>query len=369
MASFDKRFGGVIDLNEKARWFESAAQQSTNSSAKEFFAKTAKETRDAEAEAAIQRAGGSEAQALMEQRLFEALRAFRGSSLFSMDQIKDLPKFVNKLKSQSDRVSAFLWQKLARPEQAALTNDQPSASSSNQVKDVVVQFLNRIIQGPSIYEQKRFKGVRFYESSRLLKQPSPTGLNLAHFNRYLLEDAYQQELLGIPYSDDIAIHGSAAVSDTLDSIVQSFGQDHAAAARRLVELVPKVRSQLPELDPYFLSAVVTFQLDTNAPVVAELEQKLVQLNERPDQVLAPEQFWNHLRAVCGWSFEHRLYGLAAQVMEGEVRAAAEGYSFLVDYPQQDSEDKIVLAFAYKGMERWQQAPGTFLFPFPTSPFT
>jgi hypothetical protein len=51
-----------------------------------------------------------------------------------------------------------------------------------------------VLSGPSIYEKTRFRGVTLRpETERLLKK-DPTGAQLAHLNKLLLEDAYPAEL-------------------------------------------------------------------------------------------------------------------------------------------------------------------------------
>jgi peroxiredoxin len=117
-----------------------------------------------------------------------------GSSTFSANEIKDLSGFINHLKGQADPTSAFLWKGLSKSEQLLLRSYQPSAPGSSQAQEVVVQALQKIIGGPCIYKVKRFKGVSLRpETAELLKQ-SPTGSELAHLNRLLLEDAYPVEL-------------------------------------------------------------------------------------------------------------------------------------------------------------------------------
>lgn len=122
---------------------------------------------------------------------------------FSDEEIKDLPMFVNKLRQQSDPVSGFLWRESLKQGQEMPTNYQPSALSSGPVKDFIIQHLNRIILGPSIYETIRFQGISLRPETQnllkltqhLLKQdPDAKGAEFVRLNRMLLEDAYSREL-------------------------------------------------------------------------------------------------------------------------------------------------------------------------------
>lgn len=117
-----------------------------------------------------------------------------GHSVFSTDEIKDWPKFVERLTQRADPVSAFLWQSLSNEEQKALTDLDPSGPTSTKAKIIVVQCLNKTIGKSSIHEIERFKDVDLRPETTDLIRKIPTCSNLAHLNRLLLEDAYPLEL-------------------------------------------------------------------------------------------------------------------------------------------------------------------------------
>ena len=143
----------------------------------------------------------------------------------------------------------------------------------------------------------------------------------------------------------------------MDAFVATFGQDRAAAARRLSELYPKMQAQTPNSAPYLLAAIVTLQVDTNAPVIAEFERALDGWAEHPEKVPRKiASFWNHIDEVYRWSQEHRLYGLGAKVAEAKQRAQGPDPAAPMDY--QDFE-KMELAFGYKAAHRWQDALRVF----------
>jgi tetratricopeptide (TPR) repeat protein len=133
-----------------------------------------------------------------------------------------------------------------------------------------------------------------------------------------------------------------------------FGSDSATAGQKLAQLLPKMKSLAPELEPYLLAEVVLKQEDGNAPVVAEFQRSLTNYIEHPDRVLDITNFWQEVRlTVYPWCFEKTNYPLAVNIMEGERQAAAEGY---VDF---DDQEKIKLAYAYLAVERWQDALDIF----------
>jgi peroxiredoxin len=117
-----------------------------------------------------------------------------GSATFSVVEIKDVSALINRWRGRSDPVSTFLWKSLSKPEQLLLMSYQPSTPSTEQAQEIIVQALNKIIEGPGIYKDKRFKGISLRpETTDLIKQ-SPKGPALALLNRLLLEDAYPAAL-------------------------------------------------------------------------------------------------------------------------------------------------------------------------------
>ena len=133
-----------------------------------------------------------------------------------------------------------------------------------------------------------------------------------------------------------------------------YGSNKGTAAQKLVELLPKMKERMPDLEPYLLAAVVTFQGNTNAPIITEFQRTLNDCIEHPEQVLNIVQFWNAIRwTVYDWCFEKTNYPLAVNLMEGERRVAAGGK---VDF---NNQEKIKLGYAYVVTERWQDALNLF----------
>ena len=118
------------------------------------------------------------------------------SAIFSGggDDITRLPLFVEKLQKQSDPVSAFLVTRLPRPTVASVTKFTAATGDGKALAEVLVEDLNAIILGPSIYEQNRFKGVTLCQEASALLHKNPAGIGLAWLNRLLLEDAFPLEL-------------------------------------------------------------------------------------------------------------------------------------------------------------------------------
>jgi hypothetical protein len=227
MRTFERSWWGGPTPEEEVRWYESAALQTTNVAARDFYQQRAKA---AEEEAIIRRGDSPEAEELAEKKLFEGIRQFR-------DEI-----------------------------------------SKNNVGDL-----------------------------------------------FCIKD-----------------------------YARTMHSDPAVTAQKLTELLPKMESAAPEMKPYLLSAVLRFQVETSAPVVAEFQRTLNACIENPDQLFHPNQFWHLVGwSVYEWCFEITNYPLAVNLMEGKRRAAAQGHA------EFNEQEKVRLAYAYVAEERWKDALDVF----------
>jgi hypothetical protein len=150
------------------------------------------------AAAALGMAGDKAALPLLRAVLTEQGVSKDGAPTFSADDLKDLPGLIKRLSEHSDPTSVFLWDSLSESDQSLLRSYQPSPPSSKQAQEVIVQALQKLVGGPSIYKVGRFKGVSLRPETAGLTYERPTGFKLAHFNRLLLEDAYPLELWRTP---------------------------------------------------------------------------------------------------------------------------------------------------------------------------
>jgi peroxiredoxin Q/BCP len=117
-----------------------------------------------------------------------------GSLTFSVEEIQDLPGIVKRWTEQSDPLSVFLWNSLSKSDQALLRAFAPSSPSVASCREVVVEALRKIVGGPSLYKERRFKGVALRPETAALLKKKLKGASLAYLNRLLLEDAFPAEL-------------------------------------------------------------------------------------------------------------------------------------------------------------------------------
>ena len=137
--------------------------------------------------------------------------------------------------------------------------------------------------------------------------------------------------------------------------VESFGTNQAAAASRLVELYPRLATNTPQLAPHILAGVVSYQVDTNAAVIAEFERSFTQIREHAGQVSRPDYYAKLLsQPLYYWCSDHKLYRLGAKLIEYRMKLAQQGKA-----ERLDDERKMSLAFSYLGDEHWQEALDVF----------
>ncbi|MGK0456252.1 MAG: hypothetical protein ACJAUA_000546 [Zhongshania aliphaticivorans] len=116
-------------------------------------------------------------------------------SLFSVADFIDLSSFVHKLKNETDTVSIFLKNQLEQSTKDLLSAYDSSTAPSKDLQGALVQELNRVSQGgSSIYDETRFEEVVLCKEATSLTRIKQQGESLIRLNRYLLEDAYPQEI-------------------------------------------------------------------------------------------------------------------------------------------------------------------------------
>lgn len=108
-------------------------------------------------------------------------------SVVSANDIK-LQPLADKLKSATDPVSAYVKTRLSSPTLSAL--DSFSDANSINLQTNLLNDLNGLITGSSIYDSQRFAGIALRPETQRLLAVIPTENTGAHLNRLLLDDAY-----------------------------------------------------------------------------------------------------------------------------------------------------------------------------------
>ena len=112
----------------------------------------------------------------------------------AITEIQDIPAFAVRLQRPSDDLSTFLASQLP-PELSGQLAKLPASGPTPDFSASLITNLNSIIHGPSIYDQHRFAAVTLSPATKALLDSSPKGDALAWLNRFLLRDAYPQNVI------------------------------------------------------------------------------------------------------------------------------------------------------------------------------
>jgi hypothetical protein len=134
-----------------------------------------------------------------------------------------------------------------------------------------------------------------------------------------------------------------------------FGSEKLEAGRSLARLLPRMTSEFPALTPHLTATALSYQIETNNPVLPEFRTQLEWCRAHPKKVFALRLFWQQARySPYHWCMKHGEQALAVEIMEGVQRAAQ--YTNSITF---NDGDKIALAYAYKGAKQWREALAIF----------
>ena len=108
--------------------------------------------------------------------------------------IKDPEKLAGKLKLGADPLSRYVMEQLRPDERELLMAYQGGRPVPYDIEALLAAVLNRVIEGPFIYDRERFSAVKLSGELRKMMEESRKTANAMLFNRLLLEEAYGDEL-------------------------------------------------------------------------------------------------------------------------------------------------------------------------------
>ncbi len=114
--------------------------------------------------------------------------------LLTASDIKDLESLIVKLYEPEDPVSLYLRGQLSPSTRQMLHEYAESKVSQDKIKPVLVDELNTVMQGISIFDEKRFAHIALTEETKNLIKQNPGGLERMRLNRLLMEEAYPDEI-------------------------------------------------------------------------------------------------------------------------------------------------------------------------------
>jgi hypothetical protein len=157
----------------------------------------------------------------------------RGTSRFTVEDLKDLAQFAYKLMQPSDSVSAYVKGMLSNTTLQALSNYRESRLNPGKVEAALVEDLNRIIAVHTIYEAQRFASVKLRPKTSKLLARDLQCEDREGLNRLLLEDAYPLEIARRDSSiDETAITRNANFARSFGKVLIPVATNHFAFGYR-----------------------------------------------------------------------------------------------------------------------------------------
>jgi len=122
------------------------------------------------------------------------LEIYYHNELFGAGDFKDPTSLAVKLRNAADLVSKFLQDQFSNTTQQLLREYIDATPPSESLQAALIQELNQILKGVSLYDKDRFTQVTLRKETQPLIEQNPKEGDLIRLNRFLLEDAYPQEI-------------------------------------------------------------------------------------------------------------------------------------------------------------------------------
>ncbi len=114
--------------------------------------------------------------------------------LLDQNDLKDPAGLMRRLQDSRDPLSRHLRARLSGEMQQMIEEQHGSGSPLEEHLGALVDELNRLLEGESLYDEQRFEHVTLEENIRRLVGQDPEGHSRTRLNRLLLEQAYPREL-------------------------------------------------------------------------------------------------------------------------------------------------------------------------------
>lgn len=137
-----------------------------------------------------------------------------GPQMFRVNELKDPASFAAKLRDGRDPLSEYLANQLSPETQKMLDSYNGTTPLAEADQRRLVDELNGLLRGPSLYDEQRFAQVRLTDEAQKFIKLNPQGDNLIRLNRMLLEEAYPAEIAkNTKYSWNVNIPFFKATAD------------------------------------------------------------------------------------------------------------------------------------------------------------
>lgn len=124
--------------------------------------------------------------------------------------------------------------------------------------------------------------------------------------------------------------------------------------KHLLEMLPKLAAEAPELKPHLLLRAIRNNKVTNSPVLGELDRVLESVARDPNSITRPEVFLFELGERLEWVGYPALYQEMALVADALAAGKKAGLDFDLSAASQ-----VRMGYAYIMVKRWEDALATF----------
>jgi len=120
------------------------------------------------------------------------------SARLALSDVRELESLVSKLQISSEPVCVYLRQRLSPRSKNALANHQSAGPIPEDLSSLLIQELNRVIDGESVFDPVRFGNIALRPATQQLRARCSNPNCLARLNRLLLSDAFPREITRQP---------------------------------------------------------------------------------------------------------------------------------------------------------------------------
>ncbi len=126
--------------------------------------------------------------------VFEPLVETPQARSFRFDDFKNLACLTKKLCDPTDALSKYIYERLSADTLELLCKRDKTKPPSRALQKALNNDFNRLLESGNLYEQQRFQNVPLTPETLELLARKPEGKDLMRLNRWLLEEAFPNEL-------------------------------------------------------------------------------------------------------------------------------------------------------------------------------
>ena len=169
-----------------------------------------------------------------------------GITTLSVRDLTNIPSLVEKIRQPIREIDSWIAGRLSTSTRAALNKYQDGDVDQVSLRNLLVNDLNKIIQGSTRYRLQCFDGIALRAETEALKSQNPRGAGMQRLFRLLMADAYPLEISRNPAESQIKLtvaEGNGPVN-ALDNAIckalysKSGGITNAVAGYEAKNLTP-----------------------------------------------------------------------------------------------------------------------------------